>query len=452
VTTVIHFIIVVNFESAGPTTCYNLRMTVLILFLLILTNGLFAMSELAIVTARPSRLQQMAATGTPGAQAALDLAAAPNRFLSTVQIGITLIGILAGAFGGAALAQELAPAFEGIPVLAAYSESIAFVLVVGTITFVSVVLGEIVPKRIALTDPERIAALVAPSMTLLSRLATPLVRLLSLTTELILRLLGIADESAESVSEEEIRLLVRQSAQAGVIETMESEIVERVFKFGDRDLQALMTPRPAIVGIDLAATDEKNRAIVQGAPHTRFLVYENDLDNVVGVVRSKDLLSSWLDSDEFAIRSALQEPLFLPGNMNALQALERFKEGGTDMGLILDEFGGLDGLVTLIDILEALVGDIPTAAEMAQPLITRREDGSFLLDGLLAIDEFQEAFDLGDLPGEDQYQSLGGFILFLLGDIPREGQTISWGGWCFEVLDMDGPRIDKVLMTKGESE
>ena len=407
------------------------------------------MSELAIVTARPSRLQQMAAQGTTGAQAALDLAAAPNRFLSTVQIGITLIGILAGAFGGAALAQQLAPAFETIPLLAPYSEGIAFVLVVGTITFVSVVLGEIVPKRIALTNPERIAALVAPSMTLLSRLATPLVRVLSLTTELILRLLGIDDQSAESVSEEEIRLLVRQSAQAGMIQEMESEIVERVFKFGDRDLQALMTPRPAIVGIDLGAADDTNRAIVQGAPHTRFLVYEDELDNVVGVVRSKDLLSSWLDRDEFALRSVLQEPLFLPGNMNALQALQRFKESGTDMGLILDEFGGLDGLVTLIDILEALVGDIPTAQEMAQPLITPREDGSFLLDGLLAIDEFQEAFDLEALPNEAQYQSVGGFILYLLGDIPREGQIVTWGKLRFEVLDMDGPRIDKVLLTKG---
>ena len=418
----------------------------IIILLLILTNGVFAMSELAIVTARPSRLQQMAAAGTRGAQAALDLAAAPNRFLSTVQIGITLIGILAGAFGGSTIARQLVPVFEAVPVLQPYSETLAFALVVGTITFFSVVLGELVPKRIAMTDPERIAALVARPMTLLSVLATPLVRLLSLTTEGFLRLLGLEDQDDDSISEEEIRILVRQSAQAGLIEEMESEIVERVFKFGDRDLQGLMTPRPAIIGIDLNAAEEANRAIVQNAPHTRFPVYRGDLDNIVGIVRSKDLLAGCLSADAFAPGSVLYEPLYLPGTMNALQALERFKESGTDIGLVLDEFGGLDGLVTLIDILEALVGDIPTAEELHQPLITARDDGSFLLDGLLAIDEFQEAFDLKAMPGEAAYQSLGGFVLHMLGDIPSEGESFIWNGWRFEVIDMDGYRIDKILL------
>lgn len=425
----------------------NVLIQIIVILLLILTNGVFAMSELAIVTARPSRLQQMAARGTRGAQAALDLAAAPNRFLSTVQIGITLIGILAGAFGGSTIARQLAPLLEEIPGLQTYSESLAFALVVGTITFFSVVLGELVPKRIAMTNPERIAALVARPMTLLSVVATPLVRLLSLTTEGFLRLLGLQDSNEDSISEEEIRIMVRQSAQAGHIEEMESQIVERVFKFGDLDLQGLMTPRPAIIGIDLSAAEASNRAIVQNAPHTRFPVYRGDLDNIVGIVRSKDLLAGCLGEDQFAPDSVLYEPLYLPGTMNALQALERFKESGTDMGLVLDEFGGLDGLVTLIDILEALVGDIPTAEEMDQPLIIPRDDGTFLLDGLLAIDEFQEAFDLEAMPGEEAYQSLGGFVLHMLGDIPAEGEHFTWNGWKFEVVDMDGYRIDKVLLS-----
>lgn len=418
-----------------------------IIFLLIVLNGVFAMSELAIVTARPSRLHAMAAGGTRGAQAAIELAAAPNRFLSTVQIGITLIGILAGAFGGSTIARELSSFFAGVPALASFGQSLALFTVVGTITFFTVVLGELVPKRIAMTNPERIAALVAQPMTLLSRLATPLVRLLSLATEGVLRLLGIQDGQEESVSEEEIRLLVQQSAQAGVIEEMEQEMVERVFKFGDQVLQALMTPRPAITGIDIRASEQKNRAIVQDAPHTRFPVYDGDLDNIVGIVRSKDLLSGCLSDNAFVPNTVLEAPLYLPGSMNALQALERFKESGTDIGLVLDEFGGLDGLVTLIDILEALVGDIPTAEELSQPLITRRDDGSYLVDGLLAMDEFQEAFGLEHMPGEDSYQSLGGFVLYMLGDIPREGDAFEWNGRRFEVIDMDGNRIDKILLT-----
>lgn len=418
-----------------------------ILLLLILTNGLFAMSELAVVTARPSRLKEMAEAGTRGAQAALDLSGAPNRFLSTVQVGITLIGILAGAFGGSTIARELSAAFSNIPALAPYAQGLSIFLVVSAITFASVVLGELVPKRIALTNPERIAAAVARPMTLISRLATPVVRLLSLTTEGVLRLLGIQDDGESTVSEEEIRLLVRESAQAGVIEEMEQQMVERVFRFGDQTLQSLMTPRRAVIGLNINDSQEINRRIVQDSPHTRFPVYDADLDNIVGVARSKDLLAGCLSGDTFAPRAVLRDPLYLPGTMNALQALERFKESGTDIGLVLDEFGGLNGIVTLIDILEALVGDIPTAAELTEPLIVSRGDGSYLVDGLLAIDEFQEAFDVQNMPGEEAYQSLGGFVIHMLGSIPHTGDSFDWNNWRFEVVDMDNYRIDKVLIT-----
>jgi putative hemolysin len=420
---------------------------IIILALLILTNGLFAMSELAVVTARPSRLKEMAETGTRGAQAALDLSHAPNRFLSTVQVGITLIGILAGAFGGSTIARELISLMSDIPALAPYAQGISIFIVVGAITFASVVFGELVPKRIALTNPERIATAMAPSMTLLSRLAKPLVRLLSLTTEGVLRLLGIESGGESAVSEEEIRVLVRESAQAGNIEEMEQQIVERVFTFGDQTLESLMTPRRAVIGLNINDNQEINRHIVQESPHTRFPVYEVDLDNIIGVARSKDLLAGCLSSDTFAPLDALHDPLYLPGTMNTLQALERFKESGSDIGLVLDEFGGLDGIVTLIDILEALVGDIPTAAELSEPLIVRREDGSYLVDGLLAIDEFQEAFHVDNMPGMETYQSLGGFVIHMIGAIPKTGDSFDWNGWHFEVVDMDNYRIDKILIT-----
>jgi putative hemolysin len=418
-----------------------------ILLLLILTNGLFAMSELAIVTARPSRLKEMAEAGTNGAQAALDLSASPNRFLSTVQVGITLIGILAGAFGGSTLARELSAAFSSVPAIAPYAQGLSIFLVVGAITFASVVLGELVPKRIALTNPERIATAVARPMTLLSTLATPVVRLLSRTTEGVLRLLGIQDNGESTVSEEEIRLLVRESAQAGIIEEMEQQIVERVFKFGDQTLQSLMTPRRAVIGLNINDSQKTNKRIVQESPHTRFPVYETDFDNIVGIARSKDLLAGCLSDDTFASPAVLRDPLYLPGTMNALQALERFKESGTDIGLVLDEFGGFDGIVTLIDILEALVGDIPTAAELSEPLIVPRSDGSFLVDGLMAIDEFQEAFNLREMPDEEIYQSLGGFVIHMLGTIPQTGDNFDWNNWNFEIVDMDNYRIDKILIT-----
>jgi putative hemolysin len=420
---------------------------IIILSLLILTNGLFAMSELAVVTARPSRLKEMADTGTRGAKAALELSDAPNRFLSTVQVGITLIGILAGAFGGSTIARELNNAMSGIPALAPYAQGISIFIVVGAITFASVVFGELVPKRIALTNPERIASAVSPPMTLLSRLAKPVVRLLSLTTEGVLRLLGIDSSNESAVSEEEIRVLVRESAQAGNIDEMEQQIVERVFTFGDQTLESLMTPRRAVIGLNINDSQETNRHIVQESPHTRFPVYEVDLDNIIGIARSKDLLAGCLSNDTFAPRASLRDPLYLPGTMNTLQALERFKESGTDIGLVLDEFGGLDGIVTLIDILEALVGDIPTAAELSEPLIVPRDDGSYLVDGLLAIDEFREAFNVKGMPGEEIYQSLGGFVIHMIGAIPKTGDSFDWNNWHFEVVDMDNYRIDKILIT-----
>jgi putative hemolysin len=424
----------------------NLVLEVILVFVLILFNGLFAMSEIAVVSARLSRLQQMANEGDQGAQTALELAGNPNRFLSTVQVGITLIGILAGAFGGATVARELTTLLARVPGLASYASTISFVLVVGTITYLSVVIGELVPKRIALYNAERIASLIARPMRGLSVVATPIVRLLSLTTEAVVRLLGVEGAASDEVTEEEITLLVEQGARTGIIEEAERDMVESIFRLGDRSLEALMTSRPEIVWLDVNASQEEIRNTVEASGHTRFPVCDGELDHVLGVLLAKKLVADCLSGRDIDLRASMQEPLFAPESMRALPALERFKQTGMHMMLVVDEYGGIEGLVTLIDLLEAIVGDIPTPAEIAEPPIVQRADGSWLVDGLINIDEFQEAFDIGALPGEGRYHTLGGFVVYMLGRLPVAGDLFGWGGYRFEVADMDGKRVDKVLL------
>lgn len=419
-----------------------------VVLLLILINGVFAMAELAVVSARRARLRQMSEEGNKGAETALSLAETPNRFLSTVQVGITLVGIFAGAFGGATIAQPLADLLEGIPFIEDHRQGVSLVLVVTIITFLSVVLGELVPKRLALQSAERVASLIARPMQALSVLATPIVRLLSVSTDAVLRLLGIQASSEDDVSEEEIRILVREGAQAGIIKEVEREMVEQVFLLDDRPLERLMTPRPSIVWLDATEPVEVNRDIIARAPHSRFPVGDGQLDNVLGIVRAKDLLTDSLDGKPIQLTDTMQEPLYLPGSMRALHALERFRQTGTHLGLVVDEFGGIDGLVSLIDILEAIVGDIPTIDELADPPIVERDDGSYLVEGLLAVDEFKLTFNLGALPGEGSYQTLGGFAVYMIGDTPAAGDSFSWDGFNFEVVDMDGHRVDKVLVTR----
>ena len=416
-----------------------------VVLLLILVNGLFAMSEIAVVSARRVRLQQMAMRGSKGAQVALQMAVAPTRFLSTVQVGITLVGIFAGAYGGATMAAQLAESLASLPYVGRYANTLSLLIVVGAITYLSVVVGELVPKRIALQSAEAIAAMIARPMYLLSVLATPVVRLLSVSTEAVLLVLGMRESTESEVSEEEIRILVEQGAQAGAIEEAERDMVESIFRLGDRPLKSLMTPRPEIVWLDLNAPEEQNREIAKVSNHSRFPVCDGDLDHVVGVVLAQDLLSQCLAEDRFDL-SAMKAPLFVPETMPALRALERFKESGMSMALLMDEFGGIEGLVTLIDILEAIVGDIPTPEEMVSPPIVKRDDGSWLVDGLLTVDEFRETFDVKPFPGEGTYHTLGGFIIYMLGEVPAAGQTVEWSGFRFEIMDMDGYRVDKVLV------
>jgi putative hemolysin len=416
---------------------------------LILLNGLFALAELAIVSARRERLQAMADDGHGGAAVALRMSHAPTDLLSTVQVGITLIGILAGAFGGATLTEELAGLLAPAPLIGPYSDAVALIIVVGLITFFSVVVGELVPKRLALRNPERIAASVARPMDLLARLARPVVRLLALATELVLRLLGArGDAGASTVSEEEIRVLLEQGAQAGVFEAAERDMVESIFRFGDRQLRSLMTPRTEIVWLDVNADAGRIRATVTGSRHSHFPVCDGTIDRVLGLVHAKDLLAANWAGEPPNLRALLQPPLFLPETMLALRALERFKQTGIEIALLVDEFGGIDGLVTLIDMMESIVGDIPTLDEIAEPPVVAREDGSFLVEGYLDVDDLKALLGVDELPAEGAFHTLGGFAVMQIGRLPRVGDTFQWGGYRFEVVDMDGNRIDKMLITR----
>jgi putative hemolysin len=419
----------------------------LVILLLIILNGVFAMSEIAVVSARKTRLEQWANEGDGKARAALELANAPNQFLATIQIGITLIGILAGAFGGATIARAIAVGLDEIPIVAPYSRPVSLAIVVLIITFLSLIVGELVPKRLALNSPERIASTMATPMRALARLASPVVYVLDLSTDAILRVLGMRPVVEPPVTEEEIRALIAQGTQAGMFEEAEQEMVERVFRLGDRRVSAVMTPRTEIVWVDSEAPLEEIQQTIAQSTHSRILVAQGSLDDVLGVVHAKELLLPLLRGEPLDLTAILRQPLYVPESMRALEVLELFKQSATHIALVIDEYGGVQGLVTPSDILEAIVGDLPEPGEQVDPLAVQREDGSWLLDGMLSIDDFKELFHLGRLPDEDQgvYQTLAGFVIMQLGRIPAVSDHFEWGGLRIEVVDMDGNRVDKVL-------
>jgi putative hemolysin len=424
----------------------SITIEILVLGVLILANGLFAMSEIAVVSARKTRLQQQAQEGNKRAQVALELANAPNQFLATIQIGITLVGIMAGAFGGATIAEELAGMLEQVPLLAPYSEAIGVGVVVLTITYFSLVIGELVPKRLGLNNAERVAARLAPLMRTLSHLASPLVRFLSLSTDLALRLLRVRPEQETPVSEEEIKLLLRQGTRAGAFEPAEQKMVEHVFRLADEPVEVLMTPRPEVVWLDLDDPAEETRRVVATGGYSRFPVARGDLDHVLGMVYAQDLLADGLNGRPFDLEATLRPALYLPESITALEAVEQLKASRTDAALVIDEYGGFEGLLTIEDILEAIVGDIPAPGEVVEPEAVQREDGSWLLDGMLPVDEVKELLGIDSLPYEgSQYQTLGGLVMLCLGRIPSTGDDFQCCGWRFQVVDMDRHRVDKVL-------
>jgi len=421
----------------------NVGWEILIIFLLIILNGIFAMSEIAVVSSKKPRLQQRANEGDLRAKRALELSANPNLFLSTVQVGITLIGVLAGAVGGATLGDQLAPIIAQITFLEPYATSLALFIVVLLITYFSIVLGELVPKRIGLQNPERLAASLSGLMLFVSRIFKPLVWLLTRSSDLVLRLLGQKPSIESPVTEEEILVQIDQGTQAGVIEETEQDMVEGVFRMHERRVFSLMTPRSEIVWLDIKDSPEEIQKVIEESMFSRFPVCEDSLDNVLGIIKARDLLLESLHGEPLALKRNLQQIKYIPETAFASRALELFKTGAAEMLLIVDEFGSVQGILTINDILEEIVGDL----EIGEPQATQRQDGSWLLDGMLSIEDFKEIFNIRRIPDEDEYETLGGFIMTSLGRVPKPADRFEWTVYRFEVMDMDGNRVDKVLVT-----
>jgi putative hemolysin len=422
---------------------------VLVVFLLLLANGVFAMSEIAVVSSRKTRLQQRAEAGDHAAARALQLAEQPERFLATVQVGITLVGTLAGAFGGAAIAEPLAERLSYYPSVAEYAKPLSLGIVVLGITYLSLIVGELVPKQIGLNHPERIAALVAGPMDVVSRVARPLVWLLTTSTQLVLRLLRIRKPEEVPVTEAEIAVLLEQGTQAGVFEEEEQELVERVFWLGDQRVVSLMTPRHRIVWLDVNASVQEHRLAMVEHRYSRYLVCEGALDQVLGMVEVKDLWAAELSGQRVDdLRALLRQPLFIPETTRALHVLEKFRETGVHLALVVNEYGGTEGIVTLNDVLEEISGEMGRGQVAPAPPVVRRDDGSLLIDGSLSMEEFRELLDLEDRRIESrEYRTLGGWVFTTLGHVPRPGEHFAAGGYRVEVMDMDGNRIDKVLVS-----
>ncbi|HLF74696.1 MAG TPA: hemolysin family protein [Anaerolineales bacterium] len=421
----------------------NIGTELLIILSVILVNAIFVLSEMSVASSRKARLQQRVNEGDRRALTALRLIENPNLFLATVQIGITLIGVLVGAVGGARLSQPLSQLLARVPALVEYANSLALGIVIVGITFVSIVLGELVPKRIALHNPEQIAALLAGPMILVSKIFAPFVWLLGRITDFVLRTLGVKPGTEPPVTEEEIQLLIDQGTQAGVFEEAEHDMVEGVFSLGDRRVYSLMTPRTDIVWLDIDDSPEDMRAKIAQNEFSRFPVRQGTLDVILGIVKARDLLVPSLGGEQIKLKDLLRPAFYIPETMFASRALEIFKEKGTEMLLIIDEFGSLQGLLTITDIVEEIVGQI----EIEEPQATQRQDGSWLLDGMLEVDEFKEIFDLPALPHEEEYETLSGFVMVSLGRVPQAADHFEWQGLRFEIIDMDGHRVDKVLVT-----
>jgi Hemolysins and related proteins containing CBS domains len=422
-----------------------------VIVLLLFFNGILAMTEIALVSARKARLHQWADEGDKAAKLALSMANAPNDYLSAIQVGITLVGIFAGAFAGATIAEEFAVHLARIPEMAPYAEAVSIAIVVTSITFFSLIFGELVPKRIALIAPERIAQIIAYPLQFLTVVCKPVVAILTASTNFVLRVTGIKESGEPSVTEAEIHLMVEQATQAGVFEEQEQEMVARVLELGDRKVTKYMTPRIQIDWIDVNDSREKILAEIRASIHDRLVVAVETLDEVVGTVEVKEILGLALDGKEFDVKELVKDPLYIPESTTVLDLVEKFRQSRQHLALVLDEYGGVHGLITPDDVLEAVVGDLPEAENaLDEPQIKERKDGSWLVDAQLSIDEFKRHFGLDEIEGENEteFQTVAGFILFKLEHIPEESEHFEYDGLRIEVVDMDRHRIDKVLVSK----
>jgi putative hemolysin len=411
----------------------------------VLLNGVFALSELAVVSARRPRLRAMAEAGRPGAAAALALAEDPGRFLSTVQVGITLVGVLAGAFSGAALGGYVSAWLAGLGVPATVAQPLGFGLVVAFVTYLSIVVGELVPKRLALRNPESLACRVAPPMTLVARITAPVVWLLDTSSKLIFRLLGLRDQPEEKVTDEDLRNLVIEAERHGTIETAERRMIAGVLRLGDRPVKGVMTPRGEVDWIDVAAGEGGIREVLQRTAHSRLPVGDGSPEAMIGVVQSRELLAALLRGEPLDVRARARPAPVVPDTADALDVLDTLRKAEVPMALVHDEYGHFEGIVTPTDLTGAIVGEFRSDAEAgAEPAAVRRDDGSWLLAGWMPADEMAERLRIV-LPAERGYQTLAGFILQAMGHLPRVGEAVEAKGWRFEVVDLDGRRIDKVL-------
>lgn len=420
------------------------------ILVLIGLNGIFAMAEIALVSVRKARLEQRAQEGDRKAQVALDLSQDPKTLLSTAQFGITLVGTLSSALGGATISRELQALLAPLPLVGPYAELIGLALVVLLITYVSIIIGELVPKTVGIAHAEAIAIALARPMRALARVASPAIRFFKWSTDRVLSALGIRTDVESEVTQDEIKIMIEQGAEAGVLEEEEHEMVERVFRLGDRLITMLMTQRQDVVWIDAHEhTDESLKRMV-ASNHSYFPLCDGELDRVIGMISIKDVLLKYTNNEKVDLQALVRPPLFIPDNLSALRALSRLKETKTHIAVVLDEYGSLEGVVTLNDFVEAVLGELAQANSEDKPDVVTREDGSWLVDGRYASDELRDLLEVSSLAEEERgdYQTLAGFVMTILGRVPTTGDHFTWGGFRFEVVDMDGNRIDRVMISR----
>jgi putative hemolysin len=425
-------------------------LNILIIFVLFFFNAIFAMYEIAMVAAKRIRLQQQVDEGDRGAVAALQLLKDPNQqYLSTVQIMITLIDTLAGGIGGAALAAPLAVQLNKIPWLADYSGILSLIFVVTVITYFSIVLGELIPKRLAVSKPEKIVIFLSPIIRTLTKIMRPLTKLLGASTNFGLKLFRINTDKGPTITTEEIKGYIEEGRDIGLIEDAEQEMLSSVLRLGDRRVEALMTPRLEMMWVDINVTIEDLWKFIIGTSHSRIPIAEGDLDQILGYIQTRDLLGHSPIDPDFNIKDYIKEPVYVSENMAALKALEAIQNSGVHLAMVIDEYGGITGMVTDYDILEAIVGEIPEDGLDTDYLVFQREDGSWLFDGLIVIDQLKEILNISEMIGEERagYQTLSGFVMSQLGRIPKTGAKFNYEGYTFEVVDMDGRRVDRVLVS-----
>ena len=418
----------------------------IILFLLIL-NGLFAMSEIALVSSKRARLEEKAKKGNSGAKTALKLLEEPERFLSTVQIGITLVGIVAGAFGGLTLADDLSPTLEKINWLAPYAHQAAIAIVVTIITYFSLIIGELVPKTIAFNNPEGITITLAPFMKFLSWITTPVVAFLSLSTKVFLKVLMIKEKDETPVTEEELKILIEKGTQFGTLEHNESELLKRIFRFGDRRAYDIMTNRQDVVLININDPIEKIKQQVYENTFSRYPVCDDSPDNIIGIFTIKDFFHKLNTDSNFSLKDILSQPLFIPDNLTGVTIFEKFRDAKTYVAVVIDEYGSFEGIITLHDLIENIFGDLPDKHEAEEVAIFKRDDGSMLIEGSILIDELKEQLQIS-FNDEENFSTLGGFMMYQLNRIPKIGDKFEYESYLFEIVDMDGKRVDKVLVTQ----